>query len=165
MIAHCQAVHPVRRTRQPGYSFVELVITVGMIVVITGLAMPFFLNYYRSARVRAGAQAVSAYLNEARQLAIKNNSPVCVFRTTASTIQYRTATGTTCNSTVIAVAGLADATSSIRLPENVTLSAATTIFGNLGNANTAATYTVTDAVSGRTLTVTVAASGRVAIGP
>jgi Tfp pilus assembly protein FimT len=166
MIGHHQAQHYApRRTRQSGYSFVELMITVGMIVVMTGLAMPSFLNYYRSARVRAGAQAVSAYLNEARQIAIKNNSPVCVFRTTASTIQYRTATGTTCNSTVIAVAGLADATSSIRLPENVTLSAATPIFGNLGNANTAATYTVTDAVSGRTLTVTVAASGRVAIGP
>lgn len=166
MVGHHEAPHHApRRCRQSGgYSFVELVITVGMIVVLTGLAMPSFLNYYRSARVRAGAQAVSAYLNEARQLAIKNNSPVCVFRTTASTIQYRTATGTTCNSTVIAVTGLADATSSIRLPENITLSAATPIFGNLGNANAAATYTVTDAVSGRTLSVIVAASGRITIG-
>jgi Tfp pilus assembly protein FimT len=166
MIPQYQPAHQVpRRSPQSGYSFVELVITVGMIVVITSLAMPSFLNYYRSARVRAGAQAVSAYLNEARQLAIKTNSPVCVFRSTASTIQFRTATGTTCNTTVLTVAGLANATSNIRLPENVTLSAATPIFGNLGNANTAATYTVTDAVSGRTLSVVVAASGRVTIGP
>jgi Tfp pilus assembly protein FimT len=151
--------------RQSGYSFVELVITVGMILVITTWAMPSFLNYYRSARVRAGAQVVSAYLNEARQIAIKTNAAVCVFRTSSTTIQFRTATGTTCNATAIAVAGLANTTSSIRLPENVTLSSTTAIFGNLGNANTAATYTVTDAVSGRTLTVTVAASGRVSIGP
>ena len=160
--------HPHRvatRSRQSGYSFVELVITVGMILVITTWAMPSFLNYYRSARVRAGAQAVSAYLNEARQLAIKTNSAVCVFRPTSITIQSRTATGTTCNATVITVAGLTNATSNIPLPETITLSAATPIFGNLGNANTAATYPVTDAVSGRTLTVTVAASGRVAIGP
>jgi len=136
-----------------------------MILVITTWAMPSFLNYYRSARVRAGAQVISTYLNEARQLAIKTNSAVCVFRSTASIIQYRTATGTTCNATAIAVAGLANATSSMRLPDNVTLSTATAIFGNLGNANSAATYTVTDAVSGRTLTVTVAASGRVSIGP
>ncbi len=152
-------------SRQSGYSFVELVITVGMIVVITTWAMHSFLNYYRSARVRAGAQAISAYLNEARQLAIKTNAAVCVFRSSASAIQYRTATGTTCNATPIAVTGLANATSSIRLPDNVTLSTGSAIFGNLGNANTAVTYTVTDAVSGRTLHVTVAASGRITIDP
>jgi Tfp pilus assembly protein FimT len=156
---------PFTRSPQSGYSFVELVITVGMIVVLTTWAMPSFLNYYRSARVRAGARAVSAYLNEARQLAIRNNSPVCVVRSSASTMQYRTATGTTCNATVIAAAGLANSSSNIRLPDNVTLSTATVIFGNLGNANTAGSYTVTDAVSSRTLTVTVAGSGRVTIGP
>jgi type IV fimbrial biogenesis protein FimT len=166
MIVHRRGHHSVLHARrQSGYSLVELVITVGMILVITTWAMPSFLNYYQSARVRAGAQALSAYLNEARQLAIKTNAAVCVFRTSSTTIQYRTATGTTCNATAIAVAGLANATSNIRLPENVTLSATTAIFGNHGNANTAATYTVTDAVSGRTLTVTVAASGRVSIGP
>lgn len=166
MLAHCRVPDPSPcRSRQSGYSFVELVITVGMIVVITTWAMPSFLNYYRSARVRAGAQAISAYLNEARQLAIKSNSAVCVFRSSASAIQFRTATGTTCNATPIAVAGLANATSSIRLPDNVTLSTGSAIFGNLGNANTAVTYTVTDAVSGRTLHVTVAASGRITIDP
>src|SRR5260370_14039471 len=130
LLATAQAamnVHPrVRpaapnRSRQSGYSFVELVITVGMILVITTWAMPSLLNYYRSARVRAGAQVISAYLNEARQLAIKTNSAVCVFRSTASIIQYRTATGTTCNATAISVAGLANTTSSIRPPHNVTL--------------------------------------------
>ena len=166
MNVHLRVRHAApHRSRQSGYSFVELVITVGMILVITTWAMPSFLNYYRSARVRAGAQVISTYLNEARQIAIKTNAAVCVFRTSSTTIQYRTATGTTCNATAIAVAGLANTTSSIRLPENVTLSSTTAIFGNLGNANTAATYTVTDAVSGRTLTVTVAASGRVSIGP
>ena len=143
----------------------ELVITVGMILVITTWAMPSFLNYYRSARVRAGAQAMSAYLNEARQLAIKTNSAVCLIRSSSTSVQFRTATGTTCNATKIAVAGLADATSSVRLPENVTLSTGSAIFGNLGNANTAVTYTVTDAVSSRTLHVTVAASGRITIDP
>lgn len=165
MIAHHRIQHPVRRTRQSGYSFVELVITVGMILVITTWAMPSFLNYYRSARVRAGAQAVSAYLNEARQQAIKTNSPVCATQGTATTFQLRTATGTTCLTGYVPVTGLTDSTGTVRLPDNITLSATTTIFGNLGNANTAGSYTVTDSVSGRTLHVTVAASGRVTIGP
>ena len=151
---------PVKRTAQSGYSFVELVITIGIILVITTWAMPSFLNYYRSARVRSGAQVVSAYLNEGRQMAIKTNSSVCV-RYTTTTIQYRQ---TTCAGTVINVAGVTNSTSSVKLPDSVTLSSsASAIFGNLGNATTAATYTVTDTVSGRTLTVTVAASGRVTI--
>jgi len=149
-----------RRSSQAGYSFVELVITVGMILVITTFAMPSFLNYLRSARVRAGAQTVSAYLNEGRQLAIKTNGSVCV-RYTTSTIQYRT---TNCTGAVIMVAGLVNASSNVRLPDNVSLSStASAIFGSLGNATTGATYTVTDVPSGRTLTVTVAPSGRVTI--
>lgn len=148
------------RNRQSGYSFVELVITVGMILVITTWAMPSFLSYYRSARVRSGAQTVSAYLNEGRQLAIKTNSPVCV-RYTTTTMQFRQ---TNCTGTVVNVAGLSTTTSNVRLPESVSLSStASAIFGNLGNATTGATYTVTDTVSGRTLTVTVATSGRITI--
>jgi Tfp pilus assembly protein FimT len=154
------ATPPRRRSWQSGYSFVELVITVGMILVVTTWAMPSFLSYYRSARVRSGAQTVSAYLNEGRQLAIKTNSPVCV-RYTTTTMQFRQ---TNCGGTIINVAGLVTASGNIPLPESISLSStASAIFGNLGNATTAATYTVTDPVSGRILTVTVAASGRITI--
>lgn len=144
---------------QGGFSFAELVITIGVILVATTLAMPSFLSYYRSARVRSGAQTLSAYLNEGRQMAIKTNNPVCVAYT-ASTVTFRQ---TTCGGTILYVAGLNSA-SSVRLPDNISLtSTASAIFGNLGNATTAATYTVTDTVSSRTLTVTVAASGRITI--
>ena len=93
---------PGRRSTQAGYSLIELVITVGMILVVTTWALPSFLNYLRSARVQAGARVVSAYLNEGRQLAIKTNGPVCVAHTT-TTMQFRT---TTCGGAVIFAAGL-----------------------------------------------------------
>ena len=110
--------------------------------------------------MRAGVQTVSAYLNEGRQLAIKTNGSVCVGHTTG-TMQFRT---TNCAGTAITVTGLVNASNSIRLPENVSLaSTASAIFGQLGNATTGATYTVTDVPSGRTLTVTVAPSGRITI--
>jgi prepilin-type N-terminal cleavage/methylation domain-containing protein len=41
------------RSRQAGYSLIELVITVGMILIVTTWAMPSFLNYLRSSRVQA----------------------------------------------------------------------------------------------------------------
>jgi type IV fimbrial biogenesis protein FimT len=147
---------------QAGYTLIELVITVAMILIVTTFAMPTFLNYLRSARVRAGAQTVSAYLNQGRQMAIKTNGPVCV-RHTTSTMQFRT---TNCTGTVVNVAGLSGTSGNIRLPENITLtmaSGSSAIFGQLGNATTVGTYTVTDVPSGRTLTVTVAPSGRITI--
>ncbi len=160
MCRYFSAWAPVQRTSQSGYSLIELVITVGMILIVTTFAMPSFLNYYRSARVRAGAQTVSAYLNEGRQLAIKTNSPVCV-SSTGTTIQFRQ---TNCSGTIINVAGLSTTGGSVRLPEGVTLSTGTNpIFGSLGSATPGMTYTVTDTASSRTLTVTVAASGRITI--
>jgi type IV fimbrial biogenesis protein FimT len=148
------------RSSQAGFSFVELVITVGMIVILTAWATPSFLNYLRSARVRAGAQTITAYLNEGRQLAIKTNGPVCVAHTT-TTMQFRT---TNCAGAVINVAGLVGTSGNIRLPETISLtllSGSSAIFGQLGNATTVGTYTVTDVPSGRTLNVIVAPSGRI----
>jgi hypothetical protein len=105
---------------------------------------------------------VSAYLNEGRQLAIKTNGSVCVAYTT-STMQFKT---TSCAGAVIYAPGLAGTSGNVRLPDNISLtSTASAIFGQLGNATTGATYTVTDVPSGRTLKVIVAASGRVCLAP
>lgn len=146
-----------RRSGQGGYSFVELVITTAMILIVSALAAPSFLNYYRSARVRAGADVVKTYLNEGRQLAIRGNAAVCV-KSTTTAIQFLQ---TNCSGTAIQVAGLSTSGGNVRLPENISLSSSSAIFTNLGAANPGATYTVTDTVSGRQLTVTVAGSGRV----
>jgi type IV fimbrial biogenesis protein FimT len=153
---------PSRRSPQAGYSLIELVITVGMILIVTTLALPSFLNYLRSSRVQAGARAVSAYLNEGRQLAIRTNGPVCVAHTT-STMQFRTAT---CAGTVIFAPGLAGASGNVQLPANISLSLTTgssAIFQPLGNTAAGTTYTVTDVPSGQTLRVIVATSGRVCL--
>jgi len=153
-----------RRSSQAGYSFIELIITVGMIMVVTTWAMPSFLSYLRSARVQSGARVVSAYLNEGRQLAIKTNAPVCVAHTT-TTMQFKTST---CAGAVIFAPGLVGASGNIRLPENITLSitsGSSAIFQNLGNAAAGTQYTVTDVPSGQTLRVLVAVSGRVCLAP
>jgi len=149
-----------RRRAQSGYSLVELVITIAMILIVSALAAPSLIGYYRSARVRSAADTVSSYLNEGRQMAIKTNTPVCV-RYTTSTIQYRQST---CGGTVLTVTGLTTSSSNVKLPDNISLSStASAVFGNLGNATTGATYTVTDTVTNLTMTVTVTASGRITV--
>lgn len=151
-----------RPTSQSGYSVLELIIAVSMILIVATFALPSFLDYYRAARVRAGAQTVSAILNQARQLAIKNNLNRVAVCITATTMQFRQ---TNCSGASIPVVGLTGASDNIRVPDNISLSTSgNATFGNLGNATTGATYTVTD-TSGRTLSVIVAASGRITLGP
>ena len=150
---------PGRSRSQAGYSFVELIITTAMIVVVSSLAAPSFLSYYRSARVRSAADTVRTYLNEGRQLAIRGNTSVCV-KSTSTAIQFLQ---TNCSGTPIAVAGITGTSSNVRLPENITLSTPGGIFTNLGAASPSAVYTVTDTVSNRQMTVTVAGSGRVTV--
>jgi Tfp pilus assembly protein FimT len=150
---------PGRSRSQAGYSFVELIITTAMILVVSALAAPSFLSYYRSARVRSAADVVRTYLNEGRQLAIRGNTSVCV-KSTSSAIQLLQ---TNCSGTPITVAGINSTSSNVRLPENITLSTASAIFTNLGAASSAAVYTVTDTVSSRQMTITVAGSGRVTV--
>jgi prepilin-type N-terminal cleavage/methylation domain-containing protein len=147
--------------RQAGYSLVELIIVVALISIVSSLAVPTFLSYYQTAKVRAAAQTVSAILNQGRQLAIRNNLTTVATCITTTTITF---TQTTCGGATIPVVGLTGAGNSIRLPEGINLiTTGTATFTNLGAATPGAIYTVTDPVSTRTLTVSVAASGRITI--
>ena len=133
----------------------ELIITVAMILIVSTFAMPTFLNYYRTAKVRAAAQTVSAIVNQGRQLAIKTNQSVAVCFTTPL-MSFRVAN---CAGATIPVVGLTGNANTIRIPEGTTLTGGTATFASLGNA-TGATYTLTDIASGSQLNVVVAASGR-----
>jgi Tfp pilus assembly protein FimT len=147
--------------RQAGFSRVELFITVGMISIVSSFAIPQVFNYYRTAKVRAAAQNVSAILNQGRQLAIKSNLTTVATCITTTTITFRQ---TTCGGATKPVVGLTGAGNSIRLPEGINLTTTgTATFTNLGAAAPGAVYTVTDPVSTRTMTVSVAASGRITI--
>ena len=64
----------------------ELVIVVAMISIVSSFAVPTLLNYYQLAKVRAGAQTVSAILNQGRQLAIKSNLTTVATCITTTTI-------------------------------------------------------------------------------
>ena len=151
-----------RQHRHPaGYSLVELVITVSMILILSSFAAPSIFRYYQTAKVRAAAQTVNAILNQGRQLAIKNNLTTVATCITTTTITFRQ---TNCAGTTIPVVGLTGTGDSIRLPEGINLTTTgTATFTNLGAAVPGAVYTVTDPVSTRTMTVSVAASGRITI--
>lgn len=153
---------PAPLSRASGFSLAELLIVIAVIGILALGATPMFLSYYQFAKVRAAAQEITTFLNQGRQLAIKQNSPVCI-TVTATAMQYRQGT---CSGTIIPVIGVTNAAGNVRAPEGINFtSTANPVFSSLGAAAPAATYTVTDPATGNSLSVTVSASGRITTGP
>ena len=144
-----------------GFSATELIVVVGVIGILMAASAPFFLSYLRTSALRTGAEEMATVLNRARQLAIRDNTSMCVTND-GTRVQFHVAT---CAGTVWTGPGT-DAVGFVQLANNIRVaSAQNVVFTYIGTATTAGTYTVTNPQDSRTLSVTVASSGRVSIGP
>jgi type IV fimbrial biogenesis protein FimT len=154
-------IMPSRRVPySQGFTLAELVIVIAVIGILAVMAVPSFLSYLRAAGLKSGAQQVVTLVNQARELAIKENGNVCVTLPSATQMSYRLGS---CAGGAWVGAGT-DATGGINLPTGITATAsANPIFNYVGSALPAATYTLTNTQTGNTLTVSVAASGRITI--
>ena len=153
-----------RTSNERGYGLVELVVVLGMLSLLTAFAVPSLLSYYQSSSLRAGAEQLSAVIHRARQLAIRQNTSVCV-ELTGTTVRLRTTNVTPpdCAGTVWAGVGT-DSAGIIRIANDLQVGgAANAIFTNAGGASAATTYTLTDPKTGRSRNVLVAVTGRVSI--
>lgn len=150
-----------RLKAQVGFSLAELLVVIAVIGILAAMTTPFFIRYYQSAGLKAAAEELVTFLNQGRQIAIKENQSVCV-QVASAAIRLRVGA---CSGTIWVGPGT-DASGNWKLPQGFTLAGATEpVFSYLGAASPAATYTVTNSASGATLSVTVSASGRVNIGP
>ena len=165
----------LHRVNARGFSFIELSVVMAVIGVAMAISVPFFLTYWQSSTLKAGAEELVTALNGARQLALSRNQSVCVTNN-ATTTEY--ASSATVPETTIAyhlstcgaaawTGGGTESDGSIRLANGVRVSAATAnaTFNYLGAAGTGATYTVLHAPSSRALCVVVAPSGRITVAP
>ena len=145
---------------EQGFSLAELVMFIAVIGILSVMAIPAFLSYYQAATLKGGAQQVVTLINQARELAIKQNTNVCVTLPSATQMNYLLAT---CTGSAWVGPGT-DAAGNITLPERITATAtANPVFSYVGSALPAATYTLTNTQTGATLTVSVAATGRITI--
>src|SRR5262245_18628438 len=154
---------------QAGYNIIELALVLTIVGTLTTLATPFFLRYYQASKLRVAAEEVAAFINQGRQLAIRQNSGACVHIGPAA-VQYYvggTVTGGACTCTCSAWVGPGtDSDGNVIAPDGISLATNTDfILSYLGAATPASTITVTNTQTGDTVHITLAASGRVSIGP
>lgn len=151
------AVRKWRRSGQGGFQLVELIIIVAIIGLLVAISVPFLVSYLQAAKLKGNAEIVATWLNQGRQLAIRNNQNVCADIDGAG-LHYHL---TNCAGTVWVGNGT-NASGYVPFPAGVTMSVTSpAIFNYLGAASPAATYTITHA--GRTITVSVATTGRITI--
>jgi prepilin-type N-terminal cleavage/methylation domain-containing protein len=153
---------------QAGYSVAELTIVLAIVGVLSALATPLFLSYYQASRLRVGAEEIAAYINQGRQIAIKENTGVCL-HITPTAVQYyvgSSVAGAQCTVTGLWTGPGTDSAGRVKVADGVALATASDLaFTYLGNATPATTVTVTNTQTNQTLHVAVALSGRVSIGP
>ena len=151
------------RKQQTGFTLIEIMLVVGIIGIITAIATPMFLSYYQGAQVRVAAEEVATFLNQGRQLAISQNSLICVHITTTA-MHYHQGT---CAAGATWTGPGTDAAGNFAVPAGITLSPTNVevTFNYLGGSTAGATYTITHTSSAKLLHVVVNLSGRVNITP
>lgn len=149
------------RIGQAGVSLGETSLVLAIIGILSVLATPMFVTYYQASRLRVAAEEVATFLNQGRQIGIKENVGVCV-HITSTAMHYHI--GSCAGPTWVGPG--TDAAGNVGAPSGIALTTtANPVFSYLGAASPAATYTVRNTQTNQTLRVFVSASGRVNIGP
>jgi len=150
----------IHRVGQRGYSLAELLVAVAIVGVLAAASAPSFFSYWRAAATRAAARELTSALNQARQLAIARNGPICVRTDNATLLRFDQGP---CNTNNFWRGPGTDSQGWMKISNKIQLAgpAASVVFTNLGAAAPGGIFTLTNPSDNQQLTVTVAASGRI----
>lgn len=148
-----------------GYTMTELLVVVAVIAITIGVSIPTLWTFLRSSALRSAAEQTVTLLNGARQLAIRQNTTVCVTVDTTG-MQYHVGT---CGAAAYTGPGT-DAAGYMRLDTGLTLSSTGSLcfsylgagIGTPGPCASNGTLTITRAQGG-SMNVIMATTGRIRI--
>lgn len=156
--------------RQPsedsrGFTITELVVVVAAIGILAAITIPLMANFIQAMQIRGAAQEVKSLLNQARQLAITQNTSYRVDVDAANT-RLRFCPGAALCTNASAWKGPGtDGNGFLRLASQVNIVAAASagnlVFTPLGAASTAGTLRVQSTQGNTCMDVVTSASGRI----
>jgi prepilin-type N-terminal cleavage/methylation domain-containing protein len=84
-----ESMTPSRPRRQAGFSMVELLVVLGVIALMSTVAIPAIARYMRNYRIRGATQQVAGEIGAARNKAITRNTNLGVLFVALSSTTYR----------------------------------------------------------------------------
>jgi type IV fimbrial biogenesis protein FimT len=155
-----------KHRRAAGFTLVELLAVIGLLVIVTAIGAPYYLSYQRAQETNGAARELITALNQARQLAITRSTSFSVESQTNPNNRLRLCSGTTtpCPGGTVWTGGGSDASgwrvldSGARITQNPRIT-----FSSLGAATANGSLRVQNSSGTGCLDVVVSASGRVRI--
>jgi type IV fimbrial biogenesis protein FimT len=66
------------RNRQKGFSLVELLVVMAIIIIVSAMAIPNIINAVRAARLRSAGSEVAGFLEQVRMTAVRENKTIYI---------------------------------------------------------------------------------------
>ena len=149
-----------------GFSLVELLAVIGLLVIVAAIGAPFYLSYQRAQETNGAAREVVTALNQARQLAVTRSTSFSIEAQTNPNNRFRLCSGaaTPCPGGSVWTGGGTDASgwrvldNGTRITQNPRIT-----FNSLGAATATGTLRVQNSSATGCLDVVVSPSGRIQI--
>jgi prepilin-type N-terminal cleavage/methylation domain-containing protein len=149
-----------------GFSLVELLAVIALLVIVAAIGAPFYLSYQRAQETNGAARELVTALNQTRQLAITRSNSFSIEAQTNPNNRFRLCSGTAtpCPGGSVWTGGGTDASgwrvldNGTRITQNPRIT-----FNSLGAATATGTLRVQNASATGCLDVVVSPSGRIQI--
>jgi prepilin-type N-terminal cleavage/methylation domain-containing protein len=146
-------------TNERGFGLTELIVVLAIVGTLGLLAVPSLMTYWQTSSLTAGTEELAAVMHRARQLAIRQNTSICVERT-GTNVRLRTGG---CGGAIWTGVGT-DSAGLFVISNNLQVGgAASAVFTNVGGASTSGTFSLTDPKTSKSRNVQVTSTGQVII--
>lgn len=156
-----------RKERYQGFTLVELLVTLIIVVVLTLIAVPIFRDVYIRYHLTTIAQRLQNALQYARSEAIKNNTTVYAVFQTGTNWCYGYNAGATCNCSVASSCGLGNQSAPSAQDINLTITGMSSnsiqFDGTHGATNVSSTVTLTQSGASTAITLKIGALGNMSL--
>jgi prepilin-type N-terminal cleavage/methylation domain-containing protein len=153
-----------RHAAVAGFTLMELLVVMALIVVVTAIGAPFYMSYQRAQETNGAARELMTALNQARQLAITRSSSISIEAQTHPNNRWRLCSGTTtpCPSAAVVTGPGRDASGWAVMDNSARITQGPRVtFSSLGSATATGTLRVQNSAQTGCLDVVVSPSGRI----